>query len=404
VAVKLTERAIERLACPPGQRDSMVFDTEQRGLAVRVMAAGTKTYLAQYTTGAGRRRVPLGSVSAISLAAAREAARVVMGEVAKGSDPARERKAAAEAARTSDLRERTTLSKMVADLNRLHLSGRRPGYRAEATRAIEKAFVEWWHRPAERLERQDVVAVLDAAPSSMARSIAAYGRACFAWAHSRGAVQHNPFYGIRLPPDTKRDRVLSDPELARVWVAARATLAPYGPIVAMLILTAQRRDEVSGMAWSELSDDLTTWTIPGERTKNGLPSVVPLSAAADALIGTRKSGRGLVFPGEGGKPTSGWSKRKKALDKASGVTGWTLHDLRRTAATGLQRLGVRLEVTEAILNHVAGSRRGVVGIYQRHDWAEEKRVALDAWAEHVIATASSVSGSHVEEPSSSAIT
>ncbi len=385
MAVKLTERVIERLVCPPGQRDCMVFDTEQRGLAVRVMAVGTKSYLTQYTTATRRRRVPLGSVDAISLADAREAARVVMGEVAKGTDPATERKAAAATAKIAELRERTTLSKMVADWSRLHLAARRPGYQAEATRALGKAFADWWQRPADRLQRQDVVAALDAAPASMARSVAAYGRACFGWAQSRGAVQHNPFFGIRLPPDTKRDRVLSDSEMEKIWRAARGTAGPYGPIVAMLILTAQRRDEVGGMTWAELSGDLTVWTIPAERTKNGLPSLVPLAPAARTLVETYpRSGRGLVFPGEGGKRFSGWSKAKGKLDKVSGVSGWTLHDLRRTAATGLQRLGVRLEVTEAILNHVSGSRRGVVGIYQRHDWAEEKRAALAAWAENVL--------------------
>jgi integrase len=93
----------------------------------------------------------------------------------------------------------------------------------------------------------------------------------------------------------------------------------------------------------------------------------------------------FVFPGERGTPFSGWSKAKSALDTASGVSEWWLHDLRRTLATGLQRLGVRLEVTEAVLNHLSGSRAGVVGIYQRHDWAEEKRAALDAWSAHLLA-------------------
>jgi hypothetical protein len=92
-------------------------------------------------------------------------------------------------------------------------------------------------------------------------------------------------------------------------------------------------------------------------------------------------------PGERGTPFSGWSKAKSALDTASGVSGWWLHDLRRTLATGLQRLGVRLEVTEAVLNHLSGSRAGVVGIYQRHDWAEEKRAALDSWSAHLLAAA-----------------
>ena len=162
----------------------------------------------------------------------------------------------------------------------------------------------------------------------------------------------------------------------------------------------QRREEVAGMTWAELSEDLATWTIPATRTKNGIPHLVPLSQPASKILQVlRSDGPGdvqgahqraklaLVFPGERGTPFSGWSKAKSALDTASGVSGWWLHDLRRTLATGLQRLGVRLEVTEAVLNHLSGSRAGVVGIYQRHDWAEEKRAALDAWSAHLLAAA-----------------
>ena len=134
------------------------------------------------------------------------------------------------------------------------------------------------------------------------------------------------------------------------------------------------------------------------RTKNGIPHLVPLSQPARELLRAVSSDRcgdvqgayqraklALVFPGERGTPFSGWSKAKSVLDTASGVSGWWLHDLRRTLATGLQR--PRLEVTEAVLNHLSGSRAGVVGIYQRHDWAEEKRAALDAWSAHLLAAA-----------------
>jgi integrase len=172
-------------------------------------------------------------------------------------------------------------------------------------------------------------------------------------------------------------------------------------MVRLLMLTGQRREEVAGMTWAEISEGLATWTIPGTRTKNGVPHLVPLSQPVRELLQGLLSGpealqRGhqdrraklaLVFPGERGTPFSGWSKAKSALDTASGVSGWWLHDLRRTLATGLQRLGVRLEVTEAVLNHLSGSRAGIVGIYQRHDWAEEKRSALDAWSAHLLAAA-----------------
>jgi integrase len=387
MAVRLTERFIERLECPPESKDRLVFDAEQRGLGVRVVAAGSKSYLVQYSVAGKKHRVPLGSTSSISLAAARKAAAAVMGEVAKGANPAAVRKAEAEDTKVAALRERMTLGRLVSDWSRLHLSTRRPRYRQEATATIERVFKDWWNRPADRLARKDVNQVLDKLPASMARAAGAYGRACFGWGIKREAVPSNPFENVALQTTVKRDRVLTDEECARVWTAAAGMPAPFGPMVCMLLLTAQRRDEVGGMSWSELSADLATWTIPRERAKNGQPSIVPLSAPATELLerleATRGSRKGLVFPGEGGKPFGGWSKAKAALDKASGVNDWRLHDLRRTAATGLQRLGVRLEVTEAVLNHVSGTRAGIVGIYQRHDWANEKRAALDGWAQHL---------------------
>jgi integrase len=154
----------------------------------------------------------------------------------------------------------------------------------------------------------------------------------------------------------------------------------------MLVLTGQRREEVAGMMCSELNDDLSSWMIPASRAKNGLAHFVPLSAPVQALLRgvARQEGSDLVFPGLRG-PFNGFGKAKAQLDEASGVTDWRLHDLRRTMATGLQKLGVRLEVTEAVLNHVSGSRAGIVGIYQRHDYAAEKRAALTAWGERVTA-------------------
>ena len=391
MGTKLTEREIDRLACPPGKRDCMVFDTEQRGLAVRVVASGSKSYLAQYVTAGRKRRVPLGSVDAISLAAARIAARTVMGDVAKGTDPAAQRKAAVEDAKVEAQRERMTLARLIDDWTRLHLSTRKPRYQAEAAGTIKRVFADWLNRPAERLARKDVVQLIDRLPPSMARATAAYGRACYGWGAKRESVPGNPFVSLPVQASAKRDRVLDDIEVARVWAAALGTPAPFGPVVRLLLLTGQRREEVGGMAWVEVSADLATWTIPAERTKNGVPSVVPLPAPAQAMLRARlaevrEQRCGLVFPGESGKAVfGGWSKSKAKLDKDSGVIGWRLHDLRRTMATGLQRLGVRLEVTEAVLNHVSGTRGGIVGIYQRHDWAAEKRTALDGWAAHVLA-------------------
>jgi integrase len=188
-----------------------------------------------------------------------------------------------------------------------------------------------------------------------------------------------PYRSLPVAATERRERVLTDAEVAAIW-RSTASPGPFNGIVRMLLLTGQRREEAATMKWGELSDD--TWTVPASRAKNGATHIVPLSTQAqDLLRGAPRLGE-LVFPGLRG-PFNGFSKAKAALDAGSGVTGWRLHDLRRTVATGLQRLGVRLEVTEQILNHVSGSRAGIVGVYQRHDFAVEKRAALEAWDAHV---------------------
>ena len=415
--MKLTERKIETLTTGRGQKDRLVFDDAQRGLAVRVTASGSRTYLCQYSLNRQKWRVPLGSCSALSLSKAHEAAAAVMGDVAKGRNPAAERKEAAAAEWAKRVRGRLTLAVLFQDWARLHLIHRRRRYAAEAVRALRHGFSKYLDRPAEDLDRAAVVQALDSLSrprkekgkgtspvrhgTAIAGRTAAYGRACFAWAMKRGTVPSNPFAELPMPSSiTKRERVLSDEEAGAIWRAAGEAPLPYGAIVRLLMLTGQRREEVAGMTWTELSENLTTWTIPATRTKNGMPHLVPLSQPASKILQVlRSDGPGdvqgahqraklaLVFPGERGTPFSGWSKAKSALDTASGVSGWWLHDVRRTLATGLQRFGVRLEVTEAVLNHLSGSRAGVVGIYQRHDWAEEKRAALDAWSAHVLAAA-----------------
>jgi integrase len=145
------------------------------------------------------------------------------------------------------------------------------------------------------------------------------------------------------------------------------------------------------MQWVELGQDFSIWTLPGSRTKNRTANVLPLPAVAQALLTSayRISDR-LVFPGRFDKPFMGWNKGKLRLDAACGFSNWTLHDLRRTLATGLQKLGVRLEVTEAVLNHSSGSRSGIVGVYQRHDWLPEKKAALAAWANHIASIAEEI--------------
>ena len=191
--------------------------------------------------------------------------------------------------------------------------------------------------------------------------------AMYAWAIGEGLCETNPVVGTNKADEGgARDRVLSDTELAAVWY--NAPDSDYGRIVRLLMLTGQRRDEIGSLHWSEVDTDAKTITLPGSRTKNGREHVVPLSTDALAIITatSQPEGREKVFGvGDGG--FSGWSKAKAALDEKLGksVSAWTLHDLRRTAATRMADSGVQPHVIEAVLNHVSGHKGGVAGVYNR---------------------------------------
>ena len=221
--MKLTQVRIDGLKCPTGKRDMLVFDDEQRGLGVRVTASGGKTFLAQYAFHGQKRRIPLGSCSAVSLAKARDAVRAIMGEVAKGIDPAAERKKAAVEAHRQAAHDALTLASLLEDWRSLHLASKRPAYAAEAVRAMRYAFDRYLDFPAADLGRPIVVKTLDAMArkgnAAMAARTAAYGKAAYGWAVKRGALTVNPFTNLPVTPTIRRDRVLRDDELAAIWRA-----------------------------------------------------------------------------------------------------------------------------------------------------------------------------------------
>jgi integrase len=177
--------------------------------------------------------------------------------------------------------------------------------------------------------------------------------------------------------------VLDDRELAQVILAAREIGGPYGGIVELLALTGQRREEVAGLSWQELDFAQRIWTIPKARTKNAKAHIVHLSRQALSVL-KRADQRGpLVFSLLGTKRFQDFTHAKRRLDQLSGVTGWRLHDLRRTCVSGMARLGVAPHVADKILNHQSGTISGVAAVYQRHDFLAERQEALDRWGIHV---------------------
>jgi integrase len=220
----------------------------------------------------------------------------------------------------------------------------------------------------------------------MANRTLAYLRKMLSWAVERGIITASPAAGVGAPGgEETRDRVLAPGELAAVWRACDALGWPFGPLVQLLIVTAQRRDEMAHMAWPDLDLERRLWTLPRALTKADRVHEVPLAALALEIIqSTPKIGAdGLLFPanrhGGPARPVSGFSKAKARLDRLSGVTGWRLHDLRRTAASEMARLGHPPHVVAAILNHSPGSTQGITAIYNRHRYGDEKRQALAAW-------------------------
>jgi integrase len=261
----------------------------------------------------------------------------------------------------------------------------------EAKRIIDKYVLPAWggldiHEIGRRQILDLTDSLKDQGKPTQALRVHARLHRLFRWAVSRGILQMSPMTGMDKPAsEVKRDRVLTDDELMAVWRGAEQLGFPFGTAVQLLILTGARREEIGQLKWSEIVN--TTISLKGARTKNGEPHDIPLSAPALALLMDVPSigDSDYVFTTNGKTTISGWSRAKFDLDKIAVVTDWRLHDLRRVVATGLQKLGTPLQVTEAVLGHISGSRAGVVGIYQRHNYANEKRAALEAWGEHVMA-------------------
>lgn len=398
----------------PGAADKMLWDDKIKGFGLKVTPSGAKTYLFQYRIGgrgAKTRRYTIGKHGSLTAEKARREADRIHILVRQGIDPQaekqdRQRKAIDLA--FSDYADRFVDDCLKVRWKRSHKDGE------SLLRLYAKPVLG--SKPLPDITRADIRAVLAPARRKVAtcRNLFAVLRRLFRWAVSEGDLDASPMAGVEPPAlPQKRNRFLTDEELGLVWRGTEEMSFPFAPLFRLLIITGQRVEEVAGLDWSELNRVGAMWSLPADRAKNGEASEVALSdlaiAELDALAKTKKGKwpkSGFVFTTTGETTVSGFSRAKRRLDKeaaklAAGeddpitIAPWRLHDLRRTLATGMQRLGVRFEVTEAILNHVSGSKSGVAGVYQRHDWAPEKRAALTAWANHIQALLTKVDETNV---------
>ncbi len=371
--------------------DTFYWDTKLSGFGLKVTEKGSKSYVVQYRMG-GRntpsRRYTIGKHGAPWTSdQARRRAQELLIAIKSGIDPV-------ERERQDKLKVRDLAfdKYVIVFVDRYaKLNQKRSWKQAESTLCYN-AIPAFGSKPIHKITRRELASLIEKVGETRpatARYLHATMRKLFRWAVARGDIDISPMVEMSAPPRVKaRERVLDDMELVAIWEASKFLAFPFGPMIRLLIATGQRRSEVSAIRWSNVNLDLAEWLIPAEVAKNGVSHLVPLNDLAieelHACFELRHSD--IIFSSTGTTAPSGWSKPKAKLDKKVSeildvsIPHWKLHDFRRTFATGMQRLGVRYEVTEALLNHLSGAKSGIAGVYQRYNWAPEKRAASDMWA------------------------
>jgi integrase len=397
----LTVKSIE--AVRAGDKRLELPDGHTRGLFLVVQPSGVKSWALRYRFGGRPRKLTIGPLllsrdatiggprplgSPQTLAEARTAAQTAKLAIASGNDPG--------AAKTA---ERTSPADPEENLVRKHASRFVEQYckpKNRSWRETERQFkttilpVIGAKRIAE-VTKVDVVRIRDglveAGTPIMANRVFATLRKFFNWLVGRGALEKSPCSGLSMPSaETSRDRVLSWTEVDTLWRETFSLSEPFGALIRTLVLSGQRREEVAGLNDSEIDRARMTWTIPAVRAKNGKTHIVPITDTYVATVDRVKriGEKGLVFSTTGETPVSGFSKAKARLDELLKFDlSWTLHDLRRTVATGMAELGEPIHVVEAVLNHKSGSIKGVAAVYNRHDYFEEKARAITAWCRFI---------------------
>jgi integrase len=384
----LTDRFIHsRKPAPAGRRDEYL-DSIVPGLALRVTDRGHKSFVlvTRYPSNPKNpTRRALGEVGAITLDQARQKARGWLELIGKGIDPkAEEARRRAEAQR----RQVNTFDAVATEFLERHASGLKKS--DEAKRIIEGEFIKrWGARPITDILPEEVAgairAIVKRGAPYQAHNALGYVRRLYNWAigtHEFG-IQASPVEHLK-PKDLigkreARERTLSNDELRAAWRAAEEMGYPYGPVFRLLILTGQREREVAEMSWPEIELEKRLWTIPARRMKGDRAHEVPLSPTAVALIKSlpQWNGGDFLFSTTGGaKPINGFSKSKARIDRLSGVSGWVIHDLRRTVRTHLSALPVEDLVRELVIAH---ARPGLHKVYDLHAYQEEKRRCLELW-------------------------
>jgi integrase len=375
---RLTKTSIPTLHLPRGRSDVTHFDSDIGGFGIRIRASGSRSWVFQYDIAGKTRRITIGSVSAIDPIKARAIASEFHAKVRLGQDPA-----AAKA--ESQARAAETFGAAIQPF----LQWQRTRVRPSTLRPIERHLVinlaALHSLPINQMDRRAIAAQL----ARMHRSPVQANRtrstlATFLnWAMREGLIDSNPALATNKYPERSRDRVLSNAELRAVWLALPES--DFGDIVKILALTGQRASEIADLQWDEINFDKGVIELPPHRVKNGRRHTVPMSSAVRTILEQRDQSGKFVFGRSGSRGFSGWSWCKEHLYEVLGFSDFTIHDLRRSAATGMAEIGIQPHIIEAVLNHISGHKGGIAGVYNKAAYEAEKVTALNRWASHVAA-------------------
>jgi integrase len=375
---KLTPAFVAKAPLPERGDRVIYWDAAQKGFGLVVTAAGHRSYVVQYRARGMSRRMSCDDV--LSLSAARQWAKIQLGNVASGGDPLTEKRKAASAAGN-------TLRSIAESY--FQRDGKKLRSIVERRKVFERLiYPKFGGREVSDIRRSEIVALLDKIEDQngprMAHVVLAYLSKLFNWHAKREDDFHSPIVrgmGRINATERARKRILTDDELRAVWTAAEASGTLFDRYVQFLLLTAVRRMEATRMTRAELAG--ADWLIPASRIKGKRDHLVPLSQAAlDVLAKLPVLGKsdGFVFTNDGVRPAGDYTNAKADLQKRSGTSGWTLHDLRRTARSLMSRAGVESDHAEQCLGHILA---GVRGTYDRHTYHAEKKAAFEKLAEQI---------------------
>jgi integrase len=378
---------------PPTAGRAEFWDTRVTGLALRVTPSGVMSWSIRARTGDGKRvRPSLGTWPHLSLSAARKRARAMLVDIEGGADPVAERRAA-EAARLA--RSSNTIAARLQEWREARSARWADGYARSVQQICDREIApSLGHKSLSETTRSDWTSLIARKQRQSEAAAANLFRTCSAFlnhAEAAGWIDHAllPRKGASLlaPPVAPRVRTLTEVELVSIWRAADGMAPKARAFVHLLAMSAARRQEVADVAKGEIDLERGRWSVPGTRAKNGIGITVPLHplviADIQAIWPAHECGPNWKLLGAiAGSGLSGFSKIKAKLDELSGTTNWHIHDLRRSARTGMARLGISTEHAEAALNHISG-RSALVRTYDRHDYQCEIIAALERWQAHI---------------------